>query len=128
MIRTAAKLAIRKYGTVICLGVVEGIGTVAPLAKDLRHAGNRIVSILSASVESDLLWEQAIRLVSDEVIVSALDGSRGEALRVDHLLLKRLNEGDINLVVAVGPMEKVELLGSIVQTMGCAFIALPSER
>lgn len=48
-------LAIRSYGTVVCLGVFKGIGSIAPLAKELKAAGNRIVSLLGAKIESDLL-------------------------------------------------------------------------
>jgi hypothetical protein len=48
------------------------------------------------------------------VIVSALDGSRGEPLHVGYPLLERLSRGDIDLVVAVGPSEEVERLGSVV--------------
>jgi len=103
--RTDKVLPIRDYGTVVYLGVGRGICAIAPLAKDLRNAGNRIVSILGANAESDLLWEQAIRLVSDEVIVSALDGSRGDPIPVGHPLFGRLSQGDVDLVVAIGPME-----------------------
>jgi NAD(P)H-flavin reductase len=128
MAHTDEALLIHHYGTVICLEVARGIGAVAPLAKDLRNFGNRIVSILGANVESDLLWEQAIRLVSDEVIVSALDGSRGEPRHVGYLLLERLSEGNVDLVVAIGPAEEAERLGAIAQTLGCAFVALPAEH
>jgi ferredoxin--NADP+ reductase len=128
MARIDEALPIRHYGTVVCLGVFRGIWAIAPLAKDLRDAGNRIVSILGAKVELDLLWEEAIRLVSDEVIVSALDGSRGKPRHVGHPLLDRLSEGDVDLVVAIGPMEEVERLGGIVEARGCAFVALPLER
>jgi hypothetical protein len=39
-----------------------------------------------------------------------------------------LSEGDVDLVVATGPTEKVERLGSIAQTLECAFVALLAER
>jgi hypothetical protein len=52
---THRALPIHYYGTAVCLGVSRGIWAIAPLAKDLRDAGNRIVSILGANVESDLL-------------------------------------------------------------------------
>ena len=120
-------LPIRYYGTVVCLGVARGIRAIAPLTKDLKGAGNRIVSILGAGDELDLLWEEAIRVVSDEVIVSALDGSRGEPLHVGHLLFGRLSQGDVNLVVAIGPLKEVERLEDIVKAQGCDFVALPAE-
>jgi len=128
MVHTDKALPIRTYGTVVCLGVARGIWALAPMAKDLKDAGNRIVSILGASVASDLAWEEAIRVVSDEVIVSALDGSRGEPLHVDYPLLERLSRGDIDLVVAIGPSEEVERLVGVVEAQGCAFVALPAER
>lgn len=128
MAHTDEAFPIRYYGTVVCLGVGRGIWAIAPLAKDLKDAGNRIVSILGANVETDLLWKEAIQLVSDEVIVSALDGSRGDPLHVGHPLFERLSRGDVDLVVAIGPMEEVERLGLIVKAQGCAFVALPVER
>ena len=67
-------------------------------------------------------------MVSDEVIVSALDGSRGEPLHVRYPLFERLSRGDVDLVVAVGPAEKVERLGGVVEALGCAFAALPAVR
>ena len=127
MARTDEALRICYYGTVVCLGMGKGIWAIAPLAKDLRGAGNRIVSILRADVESDLVWEEAIRLVSDEVSVSTPDRSRGDPLHVDHLFFGRLSRGDVDLDVAIGPMEEVERLGSIVRALGCAFVALPAE-
>lgn len=104
--------------------MARGIWDIAPVAKDLKDAGNRVVSILGADVETDLLWEEAIRLVSDKVIVSALDGSRGEPLHVGHPLFQRLDRGDVDLVVAAGPKEEIERLGLIVRAQGCAFVAL----
>lgn len=128
MAHTDEAFPIRYYGTVVCLGVGRGIWAIAPLARDLRGAGNRIVSILGANDETDLLWEEAIRLVSDEVIASALDGSRGDPLHVGHPLFGRLSQGDVNLVVAIGPMEEVERLEGVVKAQGCTFVALPVER
>jgi len=107
--------------------VASGIRAIAPLAKDLSGAGNRIVSILGAGDEVDLLWEEAIRLVSDKVLVSALDGSWRETLHVGHPLFGCLSQSDVNLVVAVGPVEEVERLRDVVEAQGCAFVALPAE-
>ncbi|MGB3906527.1 MAG: hypothetical protein WBB22_16580 [Anaerolineae bacterium] len=126
MAHTDEALPIRYYGTVVCLGMGKGIWAIAPLDKDLRDAGNQIVSILYANTESDLLWEEAIRLVSDEVIVSAPDSLPGDLVHVGHLFSERLSQGDVNLVVAIGPMEEVEQLGLVAKRQGCAFVALPA--
>jgi len=60
------------------------------------------------------------------VTVSALDTSRGDRLHPDHLFFGRLSQGDVDLVVAIGPMEEVKRLGPIVRAQGCAFVALPA--
>ena len=86
--------------------MVSGIWAIAPLAKDLKNAGNWIVTILGANAAWDLFWEEAIRVVSGEVMVSALDGSRGEPVHVGYPLFERLSRGYVNLVVAVGPAEE----------------------
>ncbi len=128
MTYTDETLSIRYYGTVVCQGVARGIWAIAPVVKDLKDAGNRVVSILGADAETDLLWEQAIRVVSDKVVVSALDGSRGEPLHVDHPLFQWLNRGDVDLVVAAGPQEEIKRLELIVKAQGRAFVALPAEH
>ena len=76
----------------------------------------------------DLLWEQAIRFVGDEVIVSALDESRGDSLHIGHPLLGRLSQGDVDLVVTIGSAEEAERLGLIVEAQKCAFVALSVEH
>jgi ferredoxin--NADP+ reductase len=128
MAHTDNALSIRYYGTVVRLGVGRGIHTIAPLARDLKNAGNRVVSILGANAEPDLVREEAIRLVSDEVIVSALDGSRGDPIHVGYPLFERLSRDDVDLVVAVGPMEKVEQLELVVKMQDCILVALSVER
>ena len=78
MAHTDKALSIRYHGTVVCLGAGRGIHTIVPLARDPKTAGNRVVSILGANAEPDLVREEAIRQVSDEVIVSALGKGLGE--------------------------------------------------
>ena len=75
MAHTDKALSIRYDGTVVCLGVGRGIHAIAPLARDRKTAGNRVVSILGANAEQDPVREEAIRPVSDEVIVSGVPSS-----------------------------------------------------
>ncbi|MCE5241944.1 MAG: sulfide/dihydroorotate dehydrogenase-like FAD/NAD-binding protein, partial [Desulfobacteraceae bacterium] len=61
---------IENYGTVICVGGGVGIAPVFPIARSLKEAGNRVISIIGARNESLLLWEDKMRAVSDELIVT----------------------------------------------------------
>ncbi|MGQ9627023.1 MAG: sulfide/dihydroorotate dehydrogenase-like FAD/NAD-binding protein [Anaerolineae bacterium] len=95
---------IEKYGTVICVGGGVGIAPIYPIARDLKEAGNRVISIIGARNKSLLFWEDRIRAVSDEVIVTTDDGSYGRKALVTEPL-KEILEGrrGIDRIWAIGP-------------------------
>jgi ferredoxin--NADP+ reductase len=68
---------IEKFGGVIC--VAGGIGSVPllPIAKALKQAGNKIITILGARSKSLLILEEQFRQISDELIATTDDGSYG---------------------------------------------------
>ena len=68
---------IAAYGTVVCLGGGVGIAPIFPIARALKEAGNRVVSIIGARSRDLLFWEDRMRSVSDELIVCTDDGSYG---------------------------------------------------
>ena len=94
---------IDKVGTVICAGGGVGVAPIYPIARALKEAGNKVIAIMAARNESLLFWEDKMREVSDELIVTTDDGSRGRKCLVTEPL-KELCEGDdIDLVYAIGP-------------------------
>jgi ferredoxin--NADP+ reductase len=68
---------IENFGTVVCVG--GGIGSVPllPIAKALKDAGNKIISIIGARSKNLLILEDEFRRISDELIVTTDDGSYG---------------------------------------------------
>jgi len=66
---------IGKVGTVCCVGGGVGIAAVHPVARALKEAGNRVVSIIGARNRSLLFWEDKMRAASDELVVTTDDGS-----------------------------------------------------
>jgi len=68
---------IQKFGLVAC--VAGGIGAVPllPIAKALKQAGNKIITILGARNNSLLILQEQFRQISDELIVTTDDGSYG---------------------------------------------------
>ncbi len=96
---------IKKYGTVICVGGGVGIAPTYPIARALKQAGNKVISIIGARNKSLLFWEDRMRSVSDELIVCTDDGSYGrKAVVTDplkELLEKKVKE--IARVWAIGP-------------------------
>ena len=96
---------IENFGTVICVGGGVGIAPVYPIARALREAGNRVISIIGARTKELLLWEDKMRAVSDELIVTTDDGSHGRKALVTVPLKEILeaNPGAIAKIWAIGP-------------------------
>jgi len=94
---------IENFGKVVCIGGGVGIAPVYPITKALKEAGNTIISIIGARTKSLIFWEEKMRNVSDELIVTTDDGSYGRKAVVTIPLEDLLKEGNINLVVAIGP-------------------------
>jgi len=68
---------VEKFGTVVCVGGGMGIVPLLPIAKALKEAGNKIISILGARSENLVILEDQFRQISDELIVTTDDGSYG---------------------------------------------------
>lgn len=95
---------IENLGKVVCIGGGVGIAPVYPITRALKQAGNKVYSIIGARSKSLLFWEDKMRDVSDELIVTTDDGSCGRKAVVTVPLEELLKENkDIKLVVAIGP-------------------------
>jgi len=95
---------IEKYGTVLCVGGGIGIAPATPIARALKAAGNKVISIIGARGKELLFWEDRLRDISDELIVCTDDGSCGRGVLVTEVL-RELCEGgqQIDRVFAIGP-------------------------
>ena len=94
---------IENFGKVVCIGGGVGIAPIYPITKALKEAGNKVFSIIGARTKELLFWEEKMRKVSDELIVTTDDGSYGRKALVTVPLEELLKEGNIDLVVAIGP-------------------------
>jgi ferredoxin--NADP+ reductase len=68
---------IGSFGTVLCLGGCYGIGSIFPIARALKEAGNKVISILEARSSYLLYWEDKFQKVSDKLFYITRDGTRG---------------------------------------------------
>jgi ferredoxin--NADP+ reductase len=96
---------IKNFGTVICVGGGVGVAPLYPVTRALRLAGNRIYSIIGARTRSLFFWEERMREVSDDLIITTDDGSYGRKALVTVPLDELLRENkEIGLVYAIGPV------------------------
>jgi ferredoxin--NADP+ reductase len=96
---------IENYGKVICVGGGIGVAPITPIAKSLKQAGNKVISIMGARNKGLLFWEENLRKASDELIVCTDDGSYGSKGLVTEPLKAILTSGQkIGKVIAIGPI------------------------
>lgn len=89
---------------VIIIGGGVGIAECYPQAKELKKAGNKIISIIGARNTGLLFWREKIRSVSDRVIICTDDGTEGIKGVVTQPLKEILSRERISLVIAIGPL------------------------
>jgi len=95
---------VEKFGTVVCIGGGVGVAPIFPIARALKQAGNQIISIIGARSKDLLFWEERLRNVSDELIVTTDDGSYARKGVVTEPLKEALEKhGHVNRVIAIGP-------------------------
>lgn len=107
-----------KFGTVVCVGGGTGIASLHPIARALKKAGNRIVTILGARSKDILFWEDRFRKFSDELIVTTDDGSHGRKGVVTVPLKELLQAGKVDRVVAVGPAVMMKFIALTTKEFG----------
>ena len=99
------EIHIKKYeNPIVVIGGGIGIAPCFPQAKELRDAGNEIISILGARNKSLLIWKEKMKTVSDELIVTTDDGSEGIKGVVTDPLKQIMQKRKISLVIAIGPL------------------------
>jgi ferredoxin/flavodoxin---NADP+ reductase len=68
---------IDRFGTVLLIGGCYGIGSIYPIARALKDAGNTVVALVEARSSYLLYWEDRLKAVTDRVLTITRDGSRG---------------------------------------------------
>ncbi|NSW82870.1 MAG: sulfide/dihydroorotate dehydrogenase-like FAD/NAD-binding protein [Syntrophothermus sp.] len=95
---------IENFGTVVCVGGGVGVAPVYPIARALKEAGNRVVSIIGARTRDMLIWENEMRQISSELYVATDDGTAGRKGFVTDVLVDVLARKKVDKVVAIGPV------------------------
>ncbi|MCE5194826.1 MAG: sulfide/dihydroorotate dehydrogenase-like FAD/NAD-binding protein [Nitrospiraceae bacterium] len=94
---------IEKIGKVILVGGGFGVAPLYPIGRAFKAAGNHVVTIMGARSNDLLIYEEEMNMVSDKVIITTDDGSKGIKGFVTKALEQELVENGAELVVTVGP-------------------------
>jgi len=112
---------IEDFGTVVMVAGGVGTAPVYPIAKALKERGNKIISIQGARSEDLLFWEDMMGGVSDELIITTDDGSKGQKALVTaplKELLEKDTKKEIGCVYAIGPAIMMKACSETTRSFG----------
>jgi len=94
---------IEKFGRVVLAGGCFGIAAIYPIARALKNAGNKVITVLDVKANYLLYWEDKLKAVSDKFFISSRDSHydcKEYIPKTVESVLKK--EGRIDRAVAIG--------------------------
>jgi ferredoxin--NADP+ reductase len=104
---------IENYGTTVMVGGGVGIAPLLPIAEAFKNAGNNLITILGARSSDYLILEKELSAISNQVIITTDDGTRGTKGLVTTALKALLDKGGIDFVLAVGPVVMMKAVSEL---------------
>jgi len=115
---------IENFGTtaVICGGL--GTAVAYPVARALKEAGNKVISIIGARSKELFILEDEMSAVSDEIYFTSDDGTKGQKGFVSDVLKSLLEKNyQLNRAFAIGPPIMMSVIADITRPYGIKTIA-----
>ena len=94
---------IQNFGTVVCACGGVGAAPMLPIAKALKAAGNRVITVLAARTAELIILKDQLESVSDEVIIMTDDGTMGQKGLVTTGVEQVINREKVDKCVTIGP-------------------------
>lgn len=110
---------IEKFGTVVCVAGGFAVAVIMPIARAMKEKGNKVISIMGARSQNLIFWENELRRVSDQLIVTTDDGTYGRKGLVTEPLKELLSsEQKIDRVIAIGPSVMMKFCAKTTEPFG----------
>jgi ferredoxin--NADP+ reductase len=104
---------VEKIGNVVCVGGGTGIAVLHPITRAMKEIGNNVTSIIGARSKDLLILEDKMKAASHDLRVCTDDGSYGHHGFVTEVLKEILEAGEIDQVVAIGPVPMMKFVSLI---------------
>ena len=92
-------------GTMVVVGGGIGVAPTFPIARAMKEAGNKVIAIMGAKTKDILVMEDEMKQVTDEIVVTTDDGSRGIKGFVTNAVQALVDRGEkIAQITAIGPV------------------------
>jgi len=109
---------LEKVGKVVCVGGGTGVAVLHPITRGLKDVGNDVTCIIGARNKGLLMLEEQMKNASHDLRVCTDDGSYGHHGFVTDVLKEVLEEGDIKLVVGIGPVPMMKAVSNLTKEYG----------
>ncbi len=107
---------LEKVGKVVCVGGGTGVAVLHPITRALKEIGNQVTCIIGARTKDLLIMEEQMKSASHDLRICTDDGSYGHHGFVTEVMKEVLDEGDVKLVVAIGPVPMMRATSNITKT------------
>jgi ferredoxin--NADP+ reductase len=104
---------IDNFGTAVVVSGSVGSAMAYPTARELKRAGNKVISIVGARSKNLLVLEDDVRQVSDETYVLTDDGTAGEKGLVTKKLQELVEADKVDYVLACGPVPMMRAVANM---------------
>jgi NAD(P)H-flavin reductase len=109
---------VENYGTVVLVGGGCGAASLEIISREMRIAGNTIISIVGARSSNFLVQVEEIGANSDELHISTDDGTRGEKGFVVAPLERIIKSRHVDLIIAIGPVPMMKAVANVTRSYG----------
>ena len=94
---------IKPFGTVVCACGGVGAAPMLPIARALKEAGNRVITVLAARTAQLIILREQLAAVSDELIIMTDDGSLGQQGLVTMGVEQVIQREKVDKCITIGP-------------------------
>ena len=106
-------------GTMVVVGGGIGVAPTFPIARAMKEAGNKVIAIMGAKTKDILIMEDEMKAVTDEIVVTTDDGSRGIKGFVTNAVQALVDRGEnIAQITAIGPVIMMKSVVDATRALG----------
>ena len=106
-------------GTMVVVGGGIGVAPTFPIARAMKEAGNKVIAIMGAKTKDILIMEDEMKQVTDEIVVTTDDGSRGIKGFVTNAVQALVDRGEkIAQITAIGPVIMMKSVADATRDLG----------
>ena len=106
-------------GTMVVVGGGIGVAPTYPIARAMKEAGNKVIAIMGAKTKDILIMEDEMKEVTDEIVVTTDDGSRGIKGFVTNAVQALVDRGEkIAQITAIGPVIMMKSVADATRDLG----------